>query len=530
VPNAIAMQTGPRCPVCGWQFRESPPEFDENGRTCCARRTCGVALRRTEDGSLRPTTFRLADHYSLCVLPFSFGERSIKEIAPRLENSGRWRQRIFDLNDPADLERTEYFLPYVRRYLFPELEIWSAHHRDPDVEPSCVRYRFNLTHLGAAEGETLNFVLHGRDTRKDLSFDGAVKLEGPELILFSESVGFLVLAFQCAESDANYFEQMTALALLRLIAPLHRGFEMPDLAPPGKTSYQVPQLLAFLLAEFDPKVAPPRHPWLLPPTAKPPVQLVYDDRMLVYSFSCVDQSTRLADPARCRDLIRQSSVVHPVPEEFVSPESDPAQAADAWLRVRWQGFSKDGGSLVVFNSDRFHEKFLGFYNRTYYFDIFLLAALQRVTLLTLFERLSDIKALTTGGRQGRVRLRRMRKDLLRFKNQCWFSQITNRERGLELWRKWQSVFEVQTLLHEVNVQSEELDSYLQARYRERMEWLLRIGGFVATAVPAIFGLEAILPKAPWVGTLRWCLLVGLGLSAAGFAWYLLSGREDSERS
>jgi hypothetical protein len=206
VPNTIATQTGPRCPVCGWQFREAPPEFDDEGRTFCLRRTCGVSLRRGEDRALRPVTFLLTDHYSLCVLPFSFGEQSIKEIEPALRNSSRWRQRIFDLNDSDDLERTEYFLPYVRRYLFPELEIWSAHHRDPDVEPSCVRYQFNLNHLGAAEGETLRFVLRGRDTRKDLSFDGAVELEAPELILFSEGVGFLVLSFQCAEHDANYFE------------------------------------------------------------------------------------------------------------------------------------------------------------------------------------------------------------------------------------------------------------------------------------------------------------------------------------
>jgi hypothetical protein len=529
VAIATEVAAGPRCPVCGWQFRETPPEFDASGKTVCGRPTCGIGLVRSEDGRLRPTTFRLVDHYSLCVLPFSFSGRLVFDVYRNMERAGRWRRRLFDIKEPDDLERTEYFLPYVRRYLFPELELWAEHHRDADVEPSCVRYEFDMTFLGVAAGANLELALRGRDSRKDLAFDGRVRLQAPELILFSENVGFLVLAFQCGETEPTLFEQVTALSLLRLIAPLHRGFELPEVAPVGKTSYDVPQLVAFLLAEFDASTPVPRQPWLLPPSARPAVQLVYDDRMLVYYFSCVDQDTRLADAARCRDLIRQASVVHPTPETYVSPEADPSSAADAWLKVRWQGFSKDGGSLVAFNTDRFHENFLGCYNRTYYFDIFLLAALQRVALLTLFERLSDIKALTTGGREGRVRLRRMRKDLLRFKNQCWFSQITNRERGLELWRKWQATFEVQTLLNEVNVQSEELDAYLQARYRERMEWLVRLGGFVATAVPAIFGLEAILPKEPWVGMLKWSLLVVLALGTAGFAWYLLGRQEDHER-
>src|SRR5690606_37482427 len=98
-----------------------------------------------------------------------------------------------------------------------------------------------------------------------------------------------------------------------------------------------------------------------------------------------------------------------------------------WMRHRWEGYSKDGGELIVFNTDRFHERFIGHYHGTYYFDIFLVAVLQRVTLLSLFERLSDINTLTGSSQESRRKLQRVRYDLLRFKNQCWFSQITNRE-------------------------------------------------------------------------------------------------------
>ena len=103
-----------------------------------------------------------------------------------------------------------------------------------------------------------------------------------------------------------------------------------------------------------------------------------------------------------------------------APAACPARSASATAtrRARWEGFSKDGGSLVVFNTDAYHERYAGVYQGTYYFDVFLLAALQRVTLLTLFERLADIQALTRGGGASRRRLRRVRRDLLLFKNQC----------------------------------------------------------------------------------------------------------------
>src|SRR5262249_58027427 len=134
----------------------------------------------------------------------------------------------------------------------------------------------------------------------------------------------------------------------------------------------------------------------------------------------------------------------PIPwEQRQQAEQDSRQ----WQRYRWQGYSKDGGSLVVFNTDRFHERFIGVYNATYYFDIFLLATFQRVNLLALFERLSDIEGLTSAKSSSHRLLRRVRLDLLLFKNQCWFSQITNREKGLVLWKTWQKVFETRQLLN-----------------------------------------------------------------------------------
>jgi hypothetical protein len=112
------------------------------------------------------------------------------------------------------------------------------------------------------------------------------------------------------------------------------------------------------------------------------------------------------------------------------------------------------------------------------------------------------------------------------KCQCWFSQITNRERGLVLWKKWQQTFETHTLFQEVNDQSAELDAYLHARYRERMERLVRLGGFLAAAVPLVWGLDSLFDRAEWARVLRWVVLALLLAGALAAVCYLMLWRRD----
>jgi hypothetical protein len=509
-----------RCPICGFELHGPLPAF-------CPRPSCGVEFLPHTSGPIRLRTFRLRDDYALFVLPFSFPEAEGAGPARRVAESGRWRQRVFSAADPADVDRTEYFLPYIRRFLFPTLyEAPGVAAKGSDPEPTCRHFEFDLGLLGAGP-KGLELTLRCRDDRKKVELEHAVRLAKVELVLFSYRVGFLVLRVECADPGASYFDQMNVVAYLRTIAPLYRGFEMPELDA-GSARYGVPQLLPYLLAEFGAAPAP-AGPAAVPPGTALPVKPIYDDRMMVYTFSCLMKETCLADPVHCQALLHRATVVNFDRQASTLPEREHLEEdLGAWLRTRWQGFSKDGGSLVVFNTDAYHERYAGVYHGTYYFDVFLLATLQRVTLLTLFERLADIRALTRGGSPSRQLLRRVRRDLLLFKNQCWFSQITNRERGLILWKKWQKTLETRTLFKEVNEQSAELDAYLQARYRERMERLLRIGGFVAAAVPLVWGLDKFFGEAEWAKVLRW---VALGLLLAGSAaavWYLTFWRSEEE--
>jgi hypothetical protein len=512
----------PRCPVCGWEYEGQLPGF-------CGRPGCGVELLpgTAERPGIR--TFTLLGHFSMCVLPFSFTETEDSPICQRLQSGGRWQERVFSLDDPDDVERTEYFLPYIRRFLFPSL---FAKEPVQEGKPgkgarSCWHFKFDLKRLGPAGAEGLPLTLRGHDARKNLSATFPLLLEEVQLIVFSYRVGFLVLRFRSpGASGATFFDQMDALSYLRMIAPAFRGFRMPELLV-GERRFLMTQLLPYLLAEFDTATPPPASPSDTPADRALPVRPIYDDRMMIYTFSCLDKDTVLESAPTNIDLLRRASIVNLDEKGTTRPHGEErSRDPRAWIRSRWNGFSKDGGSVAVFNTDRYHARFLGVYTATYYFDIFLLAALQRVTLLMLFEGFADIQTLITGTNAGRKLLRRVRRDLLMFKNQCWFSQITNRERGLILWKKWQRTFETPALLREVNEQSEELNTYLQMRYRERMEWLVRLGSFLAASLPFILSLERFLGHAPWVETLRWVLLTVVVVGAGAFAWWVFFRQPD----
>ncbi len=523
----VEEQHNDRCPACGIELDGDLATRELGQVFTCPRTTCQLQLEQG-DGEILIHTFEMNHGYALCVLPFVVPDYRDFDVDRSLDHSSRWIRQSFSLDNPQDVERTEYFLPYVRRFLFPSLFSDGQPNGDALAEPTCRHYEFDLARLAPVGDDgslPIEIRCHDRGRRTDFCYD--VRMARVSLVLFSFGVGFLILKFTPGQRRTSYFDQMNALGYLRAMAPLYTGFRMPKIATESAT-FVVPQLLAFLLNEFG-RTKLPQFLEELPKELSLPVKPAYDDRMMVYTFSCLDRETCLEEMDVNQRLLAGTTVVNFDAHVTSLPKNQTQdRTLRTWQHQRWQGFSKDGGSLVVFDTDRFHERFIGQYTETYYFDIFLLATLQRVTLLHLFERLSDIQGLTRGDRRSRKLLRRVRKDLLVFKNQCWFSQITNHERGLQLWKRWQEQFENRMLLEEVNDQSEQLDNYLQGVMRERFEWLVRLGGFLAAAVPAVLGIEVLFGEANWVHTAKWVLFLILIIGSGIFAWFTLLRQRDDD--
>ncbi len=530
----------PRCNVCGRELEFGSGESRPGLMLRCVSRNCGVVLEQQIDGDFRTRTLQFArvddvpsdrkvtNNYSLLVLPFLLDDADRKQPFASIEKSARWQRREFSATVKSDVDRTEYFLPYIRRFLFPSL--FESSQDGPELQ-TCRHYEFPLELLGG-NSDGVRYQVGCWDTIRDLNQTFPVNLDRIELTVFSYRVGFLVLRFRCCDEEDTFFDQMKLAHALRFIRKPHDDFALPILSPQPttadhsaqSTTYDMPRLVSWLLDEFRRDTRPSANTPTDQPTGGPslhsrlPVRLVYDDRLLVYTFSCLDKTSCLDEPDTNRTLLARHVVVRFDDETQATGRArTPDRPGDDWRRKRWESYSKDGGCLVVFDTDEYHRTAIGGYWETYYFDVFLLAALQRVTLLSLFERMADIRSLTGSSHESRVQLRNIRYDLLVFKNQCCFSQITNRERGLTLWRKWQNVFETESLLSEVNEQSEQLDGFLEIRSRDKNERLLRLAGIVTTITPAIFGLEVVFGEEPWLAGVKWALLIalffGVGLSA-----------------
>src|SRR5262249_53868593 len=147
-------------------------------------------------------------------------------------------------------------LPYIRRFLFPSVVPPPPADCDrDDRKPTCWHYVFDLARLGPATKAGLPLTLRGQDRRKHLSVEHALLLESVQLVVFCYNVAFLVFRYCHTDPEATYFDQMEALNYLRTIAPLYRGFEMPELVTTA-ARHRVEVLLPYLLAEFAPGAVP----------------------------------------------------------------------------------------------------------------------------------------------------------------------------------------------------------------------------------------------------------------------------------
>src|SRR5690606_22251110 len=125
------------------------------------------------------------------------------------------------------------------------------------------------------------------------------------------------------------------------IAPQHRGFRLPEISAGGRT-FTMPQLLSYLLHEFGGTAQPPVNPAEVASPPAFPVQPIYEDRMMVFSFSCLDRNSCLAQIESNRSLVSRAAVIPVEPESGARGADLKDDSLDSWKRIRWAGHSKDG--------------------------------------------------------------------------------------------------------------------------------------------------------------------------------------------
>lgn len=123
------------------------------------------------------------------------------------------------------------------------------------------------------------------------------------------------------------------------------------------------------------------------------------------------------------------------------------------------GFNKNGSSLLLVDENYPKHTNIESIDALYDlsvnagFFIFILALHQRYILMDFTDRLS---------KHGIGESQNLHLQLLDFTTQSWFSQITDGEIGMELYKRWQETFEVIPLYEEISRQIASVDDYQNA--------------------------------------------------------------------
>lgn len=173
---------------------------------------------------------------------------------------------------------------------------------------------------------------------------------------------------------------------------------------------------------------------------------------------------------RVRSFFHAEQVLHAAPDDL-RPDHP---ALMAYAERQWMLFSLDGGAFVAIDPPRsdFFLNVLPDHLQQQYFLLFLVALHQRFTLTRL---LADIAGSWIVGsddadveeREGAFE--RIRDTLLTFTARGYFAQVMQREHHHRAYRRWQEVFQIERLYHDVRDAVQDMHQQVSGERSQRLE-------------------------------------------------------------
>jgi len=184
---------------------------------------------------------------------------------------------------------------------------------------------------------------------------------------------------------------------------------------------------------------------------------------------------------RLRHFFHSQQEIHPVSEELRPDHPSLLPYAEG----QWFTFSLEGGAFLACDAPKtdFFRATLPDHLRQTYFLVFLLALLQRFTLMRLSQEVAE--HWLRGHEAERIQhFERIRDELLEFTARGYFTQVMQQEHYHRAYRKWQEVFQIERLYQEVKDEVAEMHEYLLAEQTQRLERRLNLLG-------ALIGMPAL---------------------------------------
>lgn len=322
-------------------------------------------------------------------------------------------------------ERIEYFLPYIRKYLF-------GISQGSDKLPHSTHY--NLDHDKTIIHDKMKNQIEIVNGTPDHCRYISLKVQDAYLTLFRYGVGFLIIDTRLDQKDI-FIEDIIALS--SEVDRNHKGIFKAFLETTENTfgfKMDSENMFSYVCLKLGEKI-------------------YHDEEMREVLY-------KVSNNIRWQDSYLAGNYPNRLSERMFLKQEDYIS----------YGFSKSGCALAVTdcaedydNRDGKIKNYIDMFKTTD-FDILLLALHQRNSLLNFSNKLSQFEA----GNSEKI-VKALRRSFLNFTTQSWFSQITEDELGMAKYRIWQDMFENSILYEEVDRQISEVDEYNRSQLSKRIE-------------------------------------------------------------
>jgi hypothetical protein len=486
----------------------------------------------------------LARHFTILVYPFRHGLPA-RPSARQLTRLGeRWRP-WFSRLDGESLERTlddtYFFLPYVRKLLFPETTLLTAGNAAQQVPGALklasssvaelvreistqgalpdgvLRLTYDPGRLAALHPLCLEFASDNAHEEGEEQFSAPLLLDWIDVALFPQHVGFLALKVRLEEEHLSVDRLNDFLYYLRPVHPPTIDWQLPRWRHARKETpllFQSRDLIDFLLQGLTAGAA------RLAPTLEAFLQdlryngtgrrysameegQVYGQAWRQYTYACLaadtpatpsallsqkDTPLPFASPAE-QALYELATCTHAAHPDYVPHTSGLKHLWDKGhiaLWTNWQGMALH--DQVVFlgtRPSRFTLHALARNAENDYFHLYLLTLYQKMRLSLLSgELMRQGATLHHNLREARA----LSTAFVMFRNHYWFAQVTLKPQGSELYRRFQQGLDICPLYEAISGEVRGLQEFYEGKAQRRIRALLDVLAFVGIPTAILNGL------------------------------------------
>ncbi len=505
------------------------------------------------------TNPELRNHFSVAIYPFLHdltGPRRNDRLESLGERWAPWWARLTDDGLADALQATAFFLPYVRGLLYPEVAALQDEPPGPQFRhwAQLVRHwashglaRF-CQHLPASAILRLTLRPASFEPLAGFSVNWETRTDGPpwreascgldwiDALLFPSGVGFLLLKFRLREMPPRLARLIELNQALRLVHPPSTAWKMPRLFfDTGGPQTSIRDLVNYLLqglvgaSSGDGQFHPLGTSTARTPYTDTEAGLAYGERCQLLSYACIQMGdrTETALPAGVfasgedRMLFEYGAGIglnQTVANPMWVPSPEQAERVRRENRLSmwrcWQALALKESCVFLGTEDLpFTTRSLPHTIEHDYLPLYLYTLHQKFQLMIFANDLMrEVAQVDSHLRGARSLLRRF----VAFRNRFWFSEVTRKPQGGDLYRLMQQSLELPGLYQMAMASVKEAKEYYEERWDRQVRLgvtLLGLGGPIA----AVFGALQAWVEGPYflaaLGTM-------MALVACSLVWFL----------